>query len=151
VDGARLAVAAGESRFSCRKIDTLFRRRDAIGLLGDSDDMRYRDSVSHYRGKHRGDRKSKRVSDQKVDLLPMAIALKKQPFGPCDNQNASLVWRTCHGDNVRHVSVLLELYADGGYRGPMFRAALKKIMAQVNVEIVKRSDQANAFVVPPRR
>ncbi len=46
---------------------------------------------------------------------------------------------------------LLKLYADGGYQGPKFRAALKKIMAQVNVEIVKRSDQARAFVVLPRR
>ncbi len=46
---------------------------------------------------------------------------------------------------------LLKLYADGGYQGPLLRAALKKIMAQVNVEIVKRSDQAKAFVVLPRR
>ncbi len=46
---------------------------------------------------------------------------------------------------------LLKLYADGGYQGPKFRAALKKIMAQVNVEIVKRSDQARAFVVLPKR
>ena len=46
---------------------------------------------------------------------------------------------------------LLKLYADGGYQGPKFRAALQKIMAQVNVEIVKRSDQAKAFVVLPRR
>ena len=46
---------------------------------------------------------------------------------------------------------LLKLYADGGYQGPLFRAALKKTMAQVNVEIVKRSGQAKAFVVLPRR
>ena len=46
---------------------------------------------------------------------------------------------------------LLKLYADGGYQGPLFRAALKKIMAQVNVEIVKRSGQVKAFVVLPRR
>ena len=46
---------------------------------------------------------------------------------------------------------LIKLYADGGYQGPQFHEALKKIMAQVNVEIVKRSDQAKAFVVLPRR
>jgi transposase len=46
---------------------------------------------------------------------------------------------------------LLKLYADGGYQGPKFRDALKKIMAQVNIEIVKRSDQAKTFVVLPRR
>ena len=37
---------------------------------------------------------------------------------------------------------LLKLYADGGYQGPVFRRAVTKIMAQVNVEIVKRSDHA---------
>ena len=46
---------------------------------------------------------------------------------------------------------LLKLYADGGYQGPLFREAVKKIMAQVNVEIVKRSDQAKGFVVLPKR
>jgi transposase len=33
---------------------------------------------------------------------------------------------------------LLKLYADGGYQGPEFQAAMKRTMAQVNVEIVKR-------------
>lgn len=46
---------------------------------------------------------------------------------------------------------LLKLYADGGYQGPVFRAAVKKILAQVNIEIVKRSDHAKGFVVLPRR
>jgi transposase len=46
---------------------------------------------------------------------------------------------------------LLKLYADGGYQGPGFRSAMKTIMAQVDVEIVKRSDQAKAFIVLPKR
>lgn len=46
---------------------------------------------------------------------------------------------------------LLKLYADGGYQGAGFRTAMKSIMAQVDVEIVKRSDQAKAFVVLPKR
>jgi len=46
---------------------------------------------------------------------------------------------------------LLKLYADGGYQGPVFRRAMKKTMAQVNVEIVKRSDQAKGFAVLPKR
>ena len=46
---------------------------------------------------------------------------------------------------------LLKLYADGGYQGPVFRAAMKDIMAQVDVEIVKRSDQAKGFVLLPKR
>jgi len=46
---------------------------------------------------------------------------------------------------------LLKLYADSGYQGPLFRRAMAKIMAQVNVEIVKRSDQAKGFIVLPKR
>jgi transposase len=46
---------------------------------------------------------------------------------------------------------LMKLYADGGYQGPKFRAAVKKIIARLNVEIVKRSDKAAGFVVLPRR
>lgn len=47
--------------------------------------------------------------------------------------------------------LLLKLYADGGYQGPQFQKGLKTAIAQVNVEIVKRSDQAKGFVVLPRR
>lgn len=46
---------------------------------------------------------------------------------------------------------LLKLYADGGYQGPAFRRAMKKILACVNVEIVKRSDQAKRFAILPKR
>jgi transposase len=46
---------------------------------------------------------------------------------------------------------LLKLYADGGYQGPVFQNAMTSIMAQVNVEIVKRSDQVKGFAVLPKR
>jgi len=46
---------------------------------------------------------------------------------------------------------LLKLYADGGYQGPDFQAAMKRTLANVNVEIVKRSDRAKGFVVLPKR
>jgi hypothetical protein len=46
---------------------------------------------------------------------------------------------------------LLKLYADGGYQGPVFQKAMKKIVSQVEVEIVKRSDRAEGFVVLPKR
>jgi hypothetical protein len=45
-------------------------------------------------------------------------------------------------------SFLLKLYADGGYQGVQFKAALQRVMRQVNLEIVKRSDAAKAFIVP---
>ena len=46
---------------------------------------------------------------------------------------------------------LRKLYADGGYQGPQFRRAMKRIMAQIDVQIVKRSDTAKGFVVLPKR
>jgi transposase len=46
---------------------------------------------------------------------------------------------------------LLKLYADGGYQGPQFQCAVKKILRRLNLEIVKRSDQAKRFVVLPKR
>src|SRR6202790_642368 len=42
---------------------------------------------------------------------------------------------------------LLKLYADGGYQGPQFQRAVKRVLRQVNVEIVKRSDTARSFAV----
>ncbi len=46
---------------------------------------------------------------------------------------------------------LLKLYADGGYQGEQFQAAMSNVMRQVNVGIVKRSDTAKGFTVLPRR
>ena len=46
---------------------------------------------------------------------------------------------------------LVKLYADGGYQGAQFQNALGAILKRVNVEIVKRSDQAPRFVVLPKR
>ena len=46
---------------------------------------------------------------------------------------------------------LLKLYADGGYQGAEFQAAAQRTMAQVNVEIVKRSDGVRGFVILPKR
>lgn len=46
---------------------------------------------------------------------------------------------------------LMKLYADGGYQGEQFQSGLRKAVAQVQVEIVKRSECAKGFVVLPRR
>jgi transposase len=46
---------------------------------------------------------------------------------------------------------LLRLYADCGYQGKPFQEAVGKIISQLNVEIVKRSDKAKGFVVLPKR
>ena len=46
---------------------------------------------------------------------------------------------------------LLKLFADGGYQGPIFQSALRKILRQIDVEIVKRSEIAKGFAVLPKR
>ena len=64
-----------------------------------------------------------------------------------DRDGGELVMATLFG----MFPFLLKLYADGGYQGPLFRTAVKKVMKQVNVEIVKRSDTAKGFVLLPKR
>ena len=64
-----------------------------------------------------------------------------------DRDGGALVMATMFG----MYPFLMKLYADGGYQGPVFRAAMKNILARVNVEIVKRSDQAKGFVILPKR
>jgi transposase len=46
---------------------------------------------------------------------------------------------------------LLKLYADGGYQGQGFQDALRAVLKRVNIDIVKRSDQAKRFVILPKR
>lgn len=46
---------------------------------------------------------------------------------------------------------LRKLYADGGYQGPLFRAALGRILRSLQIEIVKRSDITLGFQVLPKR
>ena len=46
---------------------------------------------------------------------------------------------------------LKKLFADGGYQGPQFEQAVAKILPELQVEIVKRSDQAEGFEILPKR
>jgi len=64
-----------------------------------------------------------------------------------DRDGGALVMATLFG----LFPFLLKLYADGGYQGPVFQSAVKEAMATLNVEIVKRSDQAKGFVLLPKR
>ena len=45
---------------------------------------------------------------------------------------------------------LKKLFADGGYQGPQFQEALANALPELNVEIVKRSDQATGFRSSPQ-
>ena len=64
-----------------------------------------------------------------------------------DRDGGALVMATLFG----LYPFLLKLYADGGYQGARFQDALRSIFKCVNLEIVKRSDQARRFVVLPKR
>lgn len=64
-----------------------------------------------------------------------------------DRDGGVLVFKTLFG----MFPFLRKLFADGGYQGPQFRAALAKVAPQINIEIVKRSDQAKGFELVPRR
>lgn len=46
---------------------------------------------------------------------------------------------------------LRNLYADGGYQGSLFRAALGRSLRNLQIEIVKRSDTASGFRGLPKR
>jgi transposase len=46
---------------------------------------------------------------------------------------------------------LKKLFADAAYQGPIFHEGLAAIRKQIEIEIVKRSDQAKGFVVLPKR
>jgi putative transposase len=46
---------------------------------------------------------------------------------------------------------LKKLFADGGYQGPKFETALAKVLPDLHVEIVKRSDAALGFKIVPKR
>jgi transposase len=64
-----------------------------------------------------------------------------------DRDGGALVMATLFG----LFPFLSKLYADAGYQGPKFQNAVKRVIRQVNVEIVKRSDAAKGFVLLPRR
>ena len=64
-----------------------------------------------------------------------------------DRDGGALVMATLFG----LYPFLLKLYADGGYSGAAFQRAVKRAIAKLDVEIVKRSDAAKGFIVLPRR
>jgi len=46
---------------------------------------------------------------------------------------------------------LRKLFADGGYQGPLFQKALARILPQLTIAIIKRSDCVKGFEILPRR
>src|SRR6202041_624994 len=82
-----------------------------------------------------------------VDMTGLLMHAIVHPADIQDRDGGGLVMATLFG----LYPFLLKLYADGGYQGPVFQSAVKAAMANLNVEIVKRSDQAKGFVALPKR
>src|SRR5216683_1359293 len=82
-----------------------------------------------------------------VDTLGLLLHAIVHPADIQDRDGCVLVMATLFG----MFPFLKTLFADSGYQGPKFAKALAKVLPHLNIEIVKRSDQASGFVVLPKR
>ena len=82
-----------------------------------------------------------------VDTLGLVLHAVVHSAGLQDRDGGVLLMATLFG----LYPFLRKLYADAGYQGPKFQAALKRVLRQAHIEIVQRSDTAQGFEVLPRR
>ncbi|WGJ14270.1 IS5 family transposase [Methylocapsa sp. D3K7] len=82
-----------------------------------------------------------------VDTLGLLLHAVVHPADIQDRDGGVLVLSTLFG----LYPFLQKLFADGGYQGPVFQKASAKILPHIQIEIVKRSDQAKGFELLPRR
>jgi transposase len=82
-----------------------------------------------------------------VDTLGLLLNVAVHPASIQDRDGAALVL----DKRTRRLFPFIErIYADAGYQGPRVRAAAAKT-GTWKIEIIKRSDKANGFVVLPKR
>ena len=82
-----------------------------------------------------------------VDTVGLLVHAIVHPANIQDRDGGVLVLGTLFG----RFPFLKKLFADGGYQGPVFDHARKKVLPHLETEIVKRSDTAVVFEVIPRR
>ena len=82
-----------------------------------------------------------------VDTLGLLLRVIVHPADIQDRDGGILLLSTLFG----LFPFLKKLFADGGYQGPQFEQAVTKILPELQVEIVKRSDQAKGFKILPKR
>jgi transposase len=97
------------------------------------------------------------ISESGGGIIPLRGAASSRNWGAAssgistadiqDRDGGGLLMATLFGLHP----FLLKLYADGGYQGARFQKALRTVLERVNLEIVKRSDQTQRFVVLPKR
>ncbi|EXL02478.1 transposase [Brucella anthropi] len=81
-----------------------------------------------------------------VDTLGLMVGLVIHSAGIQDRDGAPDVLKTI----LKRWPWLRHIFADGGYAGPKLKGRLEKV-GKFTLEIVKRSDHAEAFEVLPRR
>ena len=82
-----------------------------------------------------------------VDTVGLLLHAVVHPADIQDRDGGVLVLATLFG----MYPFLRKLFADGGYQGPQFRDAVRAVLPDLSIEIVKRSDQAKGFKVLPKR
>ena len=102
-------------------------------------------------GKKRQRRRCAEIKGKKrhilVDTLGLLLHAIVHPADIQDRDGGVLVMATLFG----MFPFLKTLFVDSGYQGPKFAKGLTKVLPHLDVEIVKRSDQASGFVVLPKR
>jgi transposase len=82
-----------------------------------------------------------------VDTLGLLLHAIVHPADIQDRHGGILLLATMFGLHP----FLKKLFADAAYQGPQFHNNLAKLLPYLETEIVRRSDQAKAFVVLPKR
>src|ERR1700731_817575 len=82
-----------------------------------------------------------------VDTVGLILHAVVHPADIQDRDGGVLLLSTLFG----MYPFLVKLFADAGYQGPQFATAVAEVLPHLSIEIVKRSDQANGFVVLPMR
>jgi transposase len=124
---------------------------------GQSDRLRDRQPEREERGKrgHRidppGYDAGKKIKGKKrhilVDTPGLLLHAVVHPADIQDRDGGVLLLSTLFGA----YPFLVKLFADAGYQAPQFATAVAQVLPHLSVEIVKRSDPANGFVVLPMR
>ena len=110
-------------------------------------DRRVRDAIVLVFHKFAGKKIKGKKRHILVDTTGLLMHAIVHPADIQDRDGGGMVMATLFG----LYPFLLKVYADGGYQGPVFQSAVKAAIANLNVEIVKRSDQAKGFMVLPKR
>jgi transposase len=82
-----------------------------------------------------------------VDSTGLLLVAMVHSAGIQDRDGGLLLMATLCG----MFPMLRTMFADSGYAGPIFRTGLKKLLPQLNVEIIRRSDTAKGFEPLPKR